>query len=110
MNYQHPRWLLDMEAGCARDREDSERATRIIDRIWPRSKRAIHGFYEPDAFFERLAFGFERKALWYCIKAILKSKRDGEPPRIRLPRGSRADFEQSPMGAASRYLETAFPS
>lgn len=102
------RWA-ELEALADRERSYSDRATRIIDRIWPRSKRSIHGFYEPEAFFARLQFGFERKALWYSIKAILRAKAEGGPPRIQLPRGSRVDFSTGPMGAASRYFEAAFP-
>lgn len=81
---------FDMDAfneRCARERNYSDRATKIVDRVMPR-RPTPHGFYDPQGFVENCRYNSQRKRLYWRTYARLRAKAEGGKPYITLPKNS----------------------
>ena len=80
--------IAKMDREIAEGKALSARATRLVDRFIPITRKSFHGFYEPIEFFEKARVAGVRERLHYYLKAKLRAKRDGTVPRIGLPKSA----------------------
>jgi hypothetical protein len=74
------------EAQCNREAEYRRRAWCIVDRVLPLPIGGAHGFYEPEAFFDRAVLRGQRKRLALRIFARLRAKAEGGAPYLAVPK------------------------
>lgn len=75
----------EFTAKIDRERIYRERAWRIVDRVLPALPSA-HGFYQPHAFIAASRRRGDRNYLAWMIFAKLRSKAEGELPRVGIPK------------------------
>lgn len=83
--------ILRLEAEGKRLKVYSERAQRIADRLIPVGPRA-HGFYQPEAFYDRGVAKFWNRRLALYLGAKLRARGEGGLPRIGVPKNSEHIF------------------